>query len=101
MLATWGRSEGAWRFPDITRTCAAAVEGRQSSDERPTTIAPAEDVSHARRSNSGRKTSMRRKLLVLVSVLALAGTGSSARGADTQELEHVLDQWVLAWSSND
>jgi steroid delta-isomerase-like uncharacterized protein len=40
-------------------------------------------------------------LLVLVTLLALAGGGSSARGADTQELEHVLDQWVLAWSSGD
>ncbi len=44
---------------------------------------------------------MRQKLLVLVTLLALAGGGSSARGADTQELEHVLDQWVLAWSSSD
>jgi steroid delta-isomerase-like uncharacterized protein len=44
---------------------------------------------------------MRQKLLVLVSMLALAGGGSSARGADNQELEHVLDQWVLAWSSGD
>jgi steroid delta-isomerase-like uncharacterized protein len=44
---------------------------------------------------------MRQKLLVLVSMLTLAGGGSSARGADTQQLEHVLDQWVLAWSSGD
>ncbi len=44
---------------------------------------------------------MRQKLLVLVSMLALAGAGSSARGADTRELEHVLDQWVIAWSSGD
>lgn len=44
---------------------------------------------------------MRQKLLVLVSMLALAGGGSSARAADTQELEHVLEQWVVAWSSGD
>jgi len=44
---------------------------------------------------------MHRKLVVLVMLLALVNGGSSARGADTQELEHVLDQWVLAWSSND
>jgi steroid delta-isomerase-like uncharacterized protein len=44
---------------------------------------------------------MRQKLLVLVTMLALAGGGSSARGADTQELERVLDQWVVAWSSSD
>jgi steroid delta-isomerase-like uncharacterized protein len=44
---------------------------------------------------------MYRKLAVLVMLLALVNGGSSARGADTQELEHVLDQWVLAWSSND
>lgn len=44
---------------------------------------------------------MREKLVALVTLLALASGGSSARGADTQELEHVLDQWVLAWSSSD
>src|SRR5262245_61002162 len=44
---------------------------------------------------------MRRKLIVVVTLLALANGGSSARCAETQELEHVLDQWVLAWSSND
>jgi steroid delta-isomerase-like uncharacterized protein len=44
---------------------------------------------------------MRQKLLVLVTLLALAGGGSSARGANTQELERVLEQWVVAWSSND
>ena len=35
---------------------------------------------------------MRQKLLVLVALLALAGGGSSARGADTKELEHVLER---------
>ena len=44
---------------------------------------------------------MRQKLLVLVTLLALAGGGSSSRAADTQELERVLDQWVLASSSSD
>src|SRR5258706_6541752 len=49
----------------------------------------------------GGKNSMPQKLLVLVTLLALGGGGSSARGADTKELEHVLDQWALAWSSGD
>src|SRR5258708_8074826 len=44
---------------------------------------------------------MRQKLLVLVALLALVGGGSSARGADTKEVEHVLDQWAPAWSSGD
>jgi steroid delta-isomerase-like uncharacterized protein len=44
---------------------------------------------------------MRQKLLALVILSALAGGGSSAQGADTQELEHLLDQWVVAWSSGD
>jgi hypothetical protein len=40
-------------------------------------------------------------VLVLVALLALVSGGSAARGADTQALEHVLDQWAPAWSSND
>jgi steroid delta-isomerase-like uncharacterized protein len=44
---------------------------------------------------------MRQKLLVFVTLLAFAGGGSSARSADTKELEHVLDQWAPAWSSGD
>ena len=65
------------------------------------TIAAAELVSHAasKQLGEGGENPMRQKLLVLVTLLALAGGGSSARGADTQALEHVLDQWVLAWSS--
>jgi hypothetical protein len=39
-------------------------------------------------------------MLVLIALLALVGGGSSARGADTQGLEQVLDQWALAWFSN-
>ena len=42
----------------------------------------------------------RHKMIVLIALLVLVG-GSSARGADTQGLERVLDQWALAWSSND
>jgi steroid delta-isomerase-like uncharacterized protein len=42
----------------------------------------------------------RHKMIVLITLLVLV-SGSSARGADTQGLEHVLDQWALAWSSND
>ena len=44
---------------------------------------------------------MREKILFLVALLALLSGGSAARGADTQALEHVLDQWAPAWSSND
>jgi steroid delta-isomerase-like uncharacterized protein len=44
---------------------------------------------------------MRQKLLVLVTLLAVAGGGSTACSGDTQELEHLLDQWVVAWSSSD
>jgi hypothetical protein len=43
----------------------------------------------------------RHKVLVLITLLVLVGGASSARGADTQGLEHVLDQWAVAWSSND
>jgi hypothetical protein len=39
-------------------------------------------------------------MIVLITLLVLVGS-SNARGADTQGLEHVLDQWALAWSSND
>jgi steroid delta-isomerase-like uncharacterized protein len=42
----------------------------------------------------------RQKMILLITLLVLVG-GSSARGADTQVLEHVLDQWAPAWSSND
>ena len=44
---------------------------------------------------------MREKVLVLAALLALVSGGSAARGADMQVLEHVLDQWAPAWSSND
>jgi steroid delta-isomerase-like uncharacterized protein len=45
--------------------------------------------------------STRQKTLAVVTLLALVDVGSSARGADTQGLEHLLDQWAIAWSSND
>jgi steroid delta-isomerase-like uncharacterized protein len=44
---------------------------------------------------------MRRKLLILATVLALAGTTSDAHSADTEALQRVLDQWAVAWSSSD
>ena len=44
---------------------------------------------------------IRQQMLVLVTLSALVGGGSSAHGADTQGLEHVLDQWAVAWSSSD
>ena len=44
---------------------------------------------------------MRQKMRVLITLLALAGGGSNVRGADIQGLEHVLDQWAVAWSSSD
>jgi steroid delta-isomerase-like uncharacterized protein len=44
---------------------------------------------------------MRRKMLALATVLMLGGSGSTGIGADTQGLEHVLDQWAVAWSSSD
>jgi steroid delta-isomerase-like uncharacterized protein len=47
-----------------------------------------------------RSMNTRHKMIVLATLFVLVGGGSSARGADTQELEHVLDQWALAWSSN-
>src|SRR5258708_28592020 len=58
-------------------------------------------LSGERQVGEGGKNPMRQKLLVLVALLALVGGGSSARGADTKELEHVLDQWAPAWSSGD
>jgi steroid delta-isomerase-like uncharacterized protein len=44
---------------------------------------------------------MRRKALMLITVLAFAAGSSPARAADTQPLELVLDQWAVAWSSGD
>jgi hypothetical protein len=44
---------------------------------------------------------MRRKLLVIATMLALVSATSATRGADTQALQRVLDQWAAAWSSND
>jgi steroid delta-isomerase-like uncharacterized protein len=47
---------------------------------------------------------MHPKKLVLAATLALAvlaADSSSARSANTQALEHVLEQWAVAWSSND
>src|SRR5215831_16534802 len=75
--------------------------GRRALASIPTTIASG--IICRVENNSGRegKNPMRQKLLVLVTLLALAGGGSSSRAADTQELERVLDQWVLAWSSSD
>ncbi len=58
------------------------------------------DVNHLE-VREGDRNPMRQKLLAFAALLALAGGGSTARGADTQELEHVLEQWAVAWSSND
>ena len=44
---------------------------------------------------------MRRKLLVIATILALADAGSASYGADTEALERVLDQWAVAWSSGE
>ena len=44
---------------------------------------------------------MHRKKLVLATILALTLGPSVALGADVQALEHVLEQWAAAWSSND
>jgi steroid delta-isomerase-like uncharacterized protein len=44
---------------------------------------------------------MRRKLLVVATMLALASATSPARSADTQALQRSLDQWAVAWSSSD
>jgi len=44
---------------------------------------------------------MRRNMLAIVTILMLASTDSPARSADTQALEHVLDQWATAWSSGE
>ena len=38
---------------------------------------------------------------LIVTVLLLAGSGSPTRSADIRALERVLDQWAIAWSSND
>jgi steroid delta-isomerase-like uncharacterized protein len=37
----------------------------------------------------------------IVAVLLSAGSGSTARSADAQALERVLDLWAVAWSSGD
>jgi hypothetical protein len=37
-------------------------------------------------------------MLAIVTILMLAGSDLPARSADTQALEHVLDQWATAWS---
>jgi steroid delta-isomerase-like uncharacterized protein len=37
----------------------------------------------------------------MVAALMLGGSGSAARSADRQALEQVLDQWAVAWSSDD
>ena len=44
---------------------------------------------------------MLRKKVVLATILALAVSSSAAHAADIQQLEHVLEQWAAAWSSND
>jgi steroid delta-isomerase-like uncharacterized protein len=44
---------------------------------------------------------MRRKKLVLATILALAVGSSATHAADTQALERVLEQWAAAWSSSD
>jgi steroid delta-isomerase-like uncharacterized protein len=44
---------------------------------------------------------MRGKKIILATILALVVASSAARGADIQQLEHVLDQWAAAWSSSD
>lgn len=47
------------------------------------------------------ENAMRRRKLVLATILVLTVSSAAARGADTQALEHVLDQWAAAWSSSD
>jgi steroid delta-isomerase-like uncharacterized protein len=44
---------------------------------------------------------MRRTMPILVAIFALTLSGTAAYGADNQALERVLDQWAIAWSSND
>lgn len=44
---------------------------------------------------------MHRNVLMLITVLTFAVSGSAVRAADTQPLERVLDQWAVAWSSGD
>jgi steroid delta-isomerase-like uncharacterized protein len=44
---------------------------------------------------------MRRKLLIVATMLALASATAPARSADTQALQRTLDQWAVAWSSSD
>ena len=44
---------------------------------------------------------MRRTMPVLVAIFALTLGGTAAYGADNHALQRVLDQWAIAWSSND
>jgi hypothetical protein len=37
---------------------------------------------------------------VLVAIFAWTLGGTTAYSADNQALEHLLDQWAIAWSSN-
>ena len=40
-------------------------------------------------------------IIVFALVFPVAVDRSAARAADNQALEHVLEQWAAAWSSND
>ena len=44
---------------------------------------------------------MRRAMPILVAIFALTLGGTAAYGADNHALQRVLDQWAIAWSSND
>ena len=48
-----------------------------------------------------RESAMHRTKVILAMILALSVGSSAAYGADMQRLEHVLEQWAVAWSSND
>src|SRR5215831_41226 len=74
---------------------------RRGPTQMARTVASAEGVITWSKQTRRRRHPMRQKMRVLVTLLALAGGGSSGRGADMQGLGHVLDQWAVAWSSND
>ena len=44
---------------------------------------------------------MRRMLLLAATMLALVSAAPAARSTDTHGLQHVLDQWAVAWSSSE